>query len=47
MRVRLQDNTISLDTFNNPGVAPPERGAPAVVTFASRDLLVLDATDPG
>ena len=47
IRVRLQDVTLSLDTFNDPGEAPPNRGAPAVVTFASRDLLVLDATDPG
>ena len=28
-------------TFNNPGVAPPERGAPAVVSFGRDDLLVL------
>ena len=47
IRVRLQDATLSLDTFNDPGEAPPNRGAPVVVTFASRDLLVLDATDPG
>jgi putative spermidine/putrescine transport system ATP-binding protein len=47
IRVRLQDVTLSLDTFNDPGEAPPNRGAPAVVTFASRDLLVLDTTDPG
>ena len=36
IRVRLQDVTLSLDTFNNPGAPPPERGAPAVVTFAPR-----------
>ena len=46
IRVRLQDVTLSLDTFNDPGEAPPNRGAPVVVTFASRDLLVLDAADP-
>jgi putative spermidine/putrescine transport system ATP-binding protein len=42
IRVRLQDAAISLDTFNNPGIAPPERGAPAVVTFSPADLLVLE-----
>ncbi len=41
IRVRFKENTISLDTFNNPGVAPPERGQPAVVSFAREDLLVL------
>jgi putative spermidine/putrescine transport system ATP-binding protein len=41
IRVRFKENSISLDTFNNPGVAPPERGSPAVVTFGREDLLVL------
>ena len=44
-RVRLQQAAISLDSFNNPGVAPPERGAPAVVSFAREDLLVLEDSD--
>ena len=47
MRVRLQENAISLDTFNKPGLPPPERGAPVAVTFAPEDLLVLDEAEPG
>jgi len=42
VRVRLQDHHISLDTFNSPSVAPPERGKPVTVTFAPEDLLVLE-----
>ena len=47
IRVRLQDNAISLDTFNNPGTAAARAGAPVVVTFAPEDLLVLDEAEPG
>ena len=43
IRVRFADNAVSLDTFNNPGVAPPALGAPATVRFGRDDLLVLDA----
>ncbi len=46
IRVRFKDNTISLDTFNNPGVAPPQRGQAADVTFARQDLLVLSGPEP-
>ena len=46
IRVRLDRNTISLDTFNNPSALPPERGQPATVTFAPSDLLVLDRPAP-
>jgi putative spermidine/putrescine transport system ATP-binding protein len=42
VRVRFKDNVISLDTFNSPSVAPPERGKPVTVTFAHEDLLVLE-----
>ena len=42
IRVRLERNTISLDTFNNPSALPPERGQPVTVSFARADLLVLD-----
>jgi putative spermidine/putrescine transport system ATP-binding protein len=45
IRVRFRENSISLDTFNNPSVAPPERGAPVTVSFAREDLLVLDAAE--
>jgi putative spermidine/putrescine transport system ATP-binding protein len=44
VRVRFKDNVISLDTFNSPSVAPPERGKPVTVTFAHEDLLVLEGT---
>jgi putative spermidine/putrescine transport system ATP-binding protein len=47
LRLRLQDTAISLDTFNNPGTAPPERGARVAITFAPDDLLVLDGAGPG
>jgi putative spermidine/putrescine transport system ATP-binding protein len=42
VRVRIKDDVISLDTFNSPSVAPPERGKPVTVTFAHEDLLVLE-----
>ena len=47
IRVRLAENAISLDTFNNPGVAPPERGQPVTISFAREDLLVLEGAEPG
>jgi putative spermidine/putrescine transport system ATP-binding protein len=46
IRVRFKDNAISLDTFNNPGVAPPQRGQPVDVNFAREDLLVLSGPEP-
>jgi len=42
VRVRFRDNAISLDTFNNPGAPPPERGSPVTVSFQPEDLLVLE-----
>ena len=39
IRVRFGENAVLLDTFNNPGVAPPARGAKAVVSFGRDDLL--------
>jgi putative spermidine/putrescine transport system ATP-binding protein len=42
IRVRLQDNIVTLDTFNNVGHRPPERGQPATISFAREDVLVLD-----
>jgi putative spermidine/putrescine transport system ATP-binding protein len=42
VRVRLRENTLSLDTFNNPSALPPERGKRVTVSFARGDLLVLD-----
>jgi putative spermidine/putrescine transport system ATP-binding protein len=45
IRVRFQENAISLDTFNNPNVAPPARGTQVTVTFAREDLLVLEGAE--
>jgi putative spermidine/putrescine transport system ATP-binding protein len=45
IRVRFKENAISLDTFNDPGVAPPQRGQPATVAFAREDLLVLEGAE--
>ena len=42
IRVRIQENIISMDTFNNPGMSLPERGQPVTVSFSRDDLLVLD-----
>jgi putative spermidine/putrescine transport system ATP-binding protein len=42
IRVRFGDNVVSLDTFNRPHSAPPERGQPVTVNFTREDLLVLD-----
>ena len=41
VRVRFADNAVSLDMFNDPAAAPPERGQPATVSFGHRDLQVL------
>ena len=45
IRVKFKDNTILLDTFNNPAAPPPAFGQPVAVTFASEDVLVLDGAD--
>jgi putative spermidine/putrescine transport system ATP-binding protein len=45
VRVRFSENSISLDTFNNPGATPPGRGSPVTVSFAPEDLLVLEGAD--
>ena len=42
IRVRFKENAISLDTFNKPSEAPPERGRSVTVSFARDALLVLD-----
>jgi putative spermidine/putrescine transport system ATP-binding protein len=49
LRLRLGEATVALDTFNNPGAPPPQRGTAATVGFARDDLLVLDdgAAPPG
>ena len=45
VRVRFKESAVSLDTFNNPNVAPPERGQPVTVSFAREDLLVLEGAE--
>ncbi|MBN9018468.1 MAG: ABC transporter ATP-binding protein [Rhizobiales bacterium] len=42
IRVRFKDSAVSLDTFNRPNAAPPERGQPITVNFGREDILVLD-----
>jgi putative spermidine/putrescine transport system ATP-binding protein len=42
IRVRFGSNIVSLDTFNRPHSAPPERGQPVTVNFTREDILVLD-----
>jgi putative spermidine/putrescine transport system ATP-binding protein len=44
VRVKIDDNAISLDTFNNPSAVPPQPGAPVVVSFTPNDVLVLDSS---
>jgi putative spermidine/putrescine transport system ATP-binding protein len=42
VRVRFEENVISLDTFNNPNAPPPRHGEKVTVSFAPEDLLVLE-----
>jgi putative spermidine/putrescine transport system ATP-binding protein len=42
IRVRFQENAVSLDTFNNPNVPPPKHGDKVTVAFAPEDILVLE-----
>ena len=44
IRVRLKDNAILLDTFNNPNLTPPEFGSAVAVNFGTEDLLVLEGS---
>lgn len=45
IKVRMAENIITLDTFNNAGTRPPERGQPANLCFAREDVLVLPEND--
>ena len=45
IRVRFQENAISLDTFNNPNATPPVRGTQVTVSFGREDLLVLEGAE--
>ncbi len=46
IRVRFQENAVSLDTFNNPNAPPPKHGDKVTVSFAPEDLLVLEGAEP-
>jgi putative spermidine/putrescine transport system ATP-binding protein len=43
IRIRFQENAISMDTFNNPRIPPPHAGEPVVVSFSRDAMLPLDA----
>jgi putative spermidine/putrescine transport system ATP-binding protein len=43
IRVRFGENAVSLDTFNNPGAAPPRPGEAVTVSFPEEAVLVLEA----
>jgi putative spermidine/putrescine transport system ATP-binding protein len=45
IRVRFEDNLISLDTFNSSASPPPRRGESATVSFAPADLQLLDGVE--
>ena len=42
IRVRFARVAVSLDTFNNPGQPPPQRGQQVTVSFAPEDVLILE-----
>ena len=41
IRVRLKNQTISLDTFNQPSLRPPALGEAVTVSFANEEILLL------
>jgi putative spermidine/putrescine transport system ATP-binding protein len=45
VRVRFNENRLSLDTFNNPGMKLPERGQPVTASFGRDDVIVLEEPD--
>jgi putative spermidine/putrescine transport system ATP-binding protein len=45
IKVRLKENLVSLDTFNNQASPPPERGQPATISFAPADLQLLEGAE--
>ena len=45
IRVRLSTSVIYLDMFNNPTIAPPERGQEVTVAFTHDDVLVLEGAE--
>ncbi len=47
VRVRFKESSVSLDTFNNPNVKPPQRGQAVAIGFARGDLLVIEGAEGG
>jgi putative spermidine/putrescine transport system ATP-binding protein len=45
VRARFKEQAVSLDTFNNPSLPPPERGQVVTLSFGRDDLLVLDRVE--
>jgi putative spermidine/putrescine transport system ATP-binding protein len=43
IRVRIAENSVSLDTFNSPSNPPPKRGDDVTLSFAPEDVLMLEA----
>jgi putative spermidine/putrescine transport system ATP-binding protein len=43
IRVRMAQNSLSLDTFNSPSAPPPKRGDRVILSFAPEDVLMLQA----
>jgi putative spermidine/putrescine transport system ATP-binding protein len=43
IRVRIAENSVSLDTFNSPTTPPPKRGDQVTLSFAPEDVLMLEA----
>ena len=43
IRVRIAENSVSLDTFNSPTAPPPKRGDQVTLSFAPEDVLMLEA----
>ncbi|MCR4281435.1 MAG: ABC transporter ATP-binding protein [Bauldia sp.] len=42
IRVRIAENSVSLDTFNSPSAPPPKRGDQVTLSFAPEDVLMLE-----
>ncbi|QEN87786.1 ABC transporter ATP-binding protein [Labrys sp. KNU-23] len=45
IRVRFNENVVSLDTFNNPGAPPPQMGEDVMVSFGRGDLQLLEEAE--
>lgn len=41
IKTRIGENLLSLDTFNDPGITPPQHGTSAAITFSPAAVLVL------